>query len=75
MLGGRHPDIALVPVLVHQHVITADYTHLGVSVQKFDLEPQPVGIAAVIEVLPGDVLPSRLFDPVIDRRGETEPPG
>ena len=41
-------------------------------IEECHLVLQPVGIAAVVEILPGDVLAPGLGNPVVDRRGEPE---
>ncbi len=61
VIGRRHAHVALASMLVHQHIVAADDAYLGVGVQERHLEPQPIGIAAVVEVLAGDVLTLRLL--------------
>src|SRR5215210_113712 len=75
MLGWRHAHVPLVPVLINQQVVTSNHTHLGMSIQVSGLEPQTIGIAAVVEVLPGHVVPSRLADPEIGGAGDAQSPG
>ena len=64
---GGHAHIAFATVFVHQDVVAAQDPYLRVSVEVLHLQAQPLGIAAVIEVLAGDVLTPSLGDPVIGR--------
>ena len=75
VLGGRHADIALAPALIHQHVVPAHHAHLGMGIEIGDLVLQPIGVAAVVEVLPGDVLTPRLLHAEVVRRRGAQPAG